>query len=191
MATPVINDIFRVVLRWTAITGIAPVNVMHISCPTGGVTDVAAGVEAAFQTSQFDEVSANFAIEALGVTPLDGVTAELIVPITPVSGGASGNILWEEAMLVSLHSTQRGPRGRGRLYIGPTTEAQVDAGKFGTSPIASQTGIWDAFANALIANSPTMALGIASYVHADWHQATSVHCEVDVATQVRRLRRQR
>jgi hypothetical protein len=188
---PVIADVFRVSFEWESVYPDSPINVVNISCPTGDEADVAAGVEAAFQPSQFDFISSAYSLSSLFVTKLDGVSAGQRFPLTPVTGGASGEIVSEQTAVVSLGTTQRGPRGRGRIYLGPTTEAMVAHGVMTSMVAASIASIWQDWANAMIAGSPSQAIGVASYLHADWNQATTITCKVNVGTQVRRLRRTR
>jgi hypothetical protein len=191
MPLPVIADVFRVALEWESVYPDSPVNVMHLSCPGGGVSDVVDALEASWQPSMWDEVSGAYVLNKVLITPLDGSSASALATVTTQTGGAGGQIVSEQAQVISLHTDQRGPRGRGRLYLGPITEDNTNHGVLVSAVVNAIAAAWVDFANALIAAPVATALGVASYVHSDWHQVGTITSSVNVGTQVRRLRRTR
>jgi hypothetical protein len=189
MPIPVIADVFRCTLDWTGTSPMTPVNVFHIECPGGNESDVAAGIEASWVGSMFDQVSSAFAFSFVSIMPLDGVSPATPFPVTSHTGGAGGQPIPNQAQVLSIKTSQKGPRGRGRLYLGPITEDNVTGGYMVAATNNTIAAAWQTFANNLIANSPTMSLGVASYVHADFHQASIIGSGPKAGSQRRRLRR--
>jgi len=90
------------------------------------------------------------------------------------------------AALVSLRTTIRGPRGRGRQYVGPIVEqAQENGVMEGTTRANLQTA-WLSFANDLQELDPAMALCVASYVHAEAVNVSTITVDQLTASQRRR-----
>lgn len=187
MALPVIADIFRVTLNWNYAAGVFDAhNVLHISCPTGDESDVFTAIDAQVTQAMWDWVSGSAVVESVDVLALDGSSATHNHTVTGSkwTGGGLGTGLPQVAGLVKLQTGLRGPRHRGRVFLPFVGEGEVAGNTL--IDVAAVTTAWDNFANALIANSPTMALGVASYAHADWNQATGIIGESKTATQRRR-----
>src|SRR5215831_12666617 len=135
MALPVIPGVFRITLPWQDLTtsvGVKPVNVINVQSTTGTVSQVGSTVATALQahgSAMFDTLYSLLTLTNIEVLPLDGISAKLDVPITsPFGGGGGGGVLPQVATVVSLHTTFRGSRGRGRVYVGPMGEGQVGNG---------------------------------------------------------------
>src|SRR6478752_10515752 len=129
---PTIGNCVRVALNWTAVGGVDPINVFHLITASTNESDIAAALDDAFQanTGCFQALMANYTLDTYTITLLDGSSAGQVVNAlgTPITGGGGGNMVPQVAAVLSMHTPQRGPRGRGRLYIGPVGETEIDSG---------------------------------------------------------------
>lgn len=189
---PTIPNVYRVSLEWDQANGIQPNNVMHIAAVTGTVDEVAAAIEDAHTSvigthNPWAGMSSSFELTTLKLLPLDGTSAEFDFALsTPWAGSASGEIIPASAAVMSFHTIQRGARGRGRMYVGPTTEGSQINGLITGTVVTEMTAGWIAFQAALLAESPSLQLVVASYVHADANDVTSFRCDSVAGTQRRR-----
>lgn len=193
MALPVINGVFRISLPWqdlTSVVGVRPVNVFHVHSTTGTASNVGtlvAGQLVAHGSAMYDTLYTALTLTNIEVLPLDGVSAKSDVAVgTPFGGGGSGGVLPQVATVVSLHTTQRGSRGRGRQYVGPMGETQVTNGLVASGSLSTMLAAWSAFATALKAGSPVTELVIASYKHASFQEVTNFRIDSVCGTQRRR-----
>jgi hypothetical protein len=185
MALPVIANVSRVTLEWSASGGIHPANVWHFFAPTGDEQDLSNLIEANFNGDMIDCVSSNFAVEGVTVLRLDGTSAsQSFVFATAVPGQGGGDYAPALCGLVKLQTPQRGPRGRGRMYVGPCAESANNEGLLDAGSSSAMASGWATFLPAMA--SATAPLVIASYQHADNHQVTAVTVESILATQKRR-----
>lgn len=185
---PVIPNAVRVGINWTASAGVKPYNVFHVITASSDMAQLAEDIGTALDPnkgSMFRPVGENFSFTTVTLTPLDGTTAGVEYPIgTSVSGGGSGEILPAVCALVSLRTITRGPRGRGRVYLGPVAESETNNGLINNNALV--TAGWQDFDADLAATSSAASLGVASYTHAEIGGATSIFCEHAAATQRRR-----
>jgi len=185
---PTINNVFRVVLLWNTNTGITPRNVFHVHANGADEGDVKDTIQSNAVDHMFSPMSGAYDCPQIGVTKLDGSSAQQIFNITSGTflGGHSGSDAIPQACaLLSLHTAQRGPRGRGRMYIGPIVEAAQANGVLNTTDGADMDVAWSDFISAM--DTDNMPMVVASYVHADFHLLTSINIDSLVATQRRRL----
>jgi hypothetical protein len=192
---PTIANVFRI--RWiftrTDLAHPLPTNVFHVLAASGATeADVADSLNAAWAVPTLGHMigplPTTLSPTAMGITELNGTSAEQIEAVTVVaSGSGSGNVIPNQAAVVSFHTPQRGARGRGRIYLGPTTEDQVNDGKLDSASAAQLLDGWGDFIAALPGQSPSLELVVASYVHADQHAVTSHRVDSIVGTQRRRL----
>ena len=189
MPLPVIPFTYRVVFNWNHVAGVKPVNVIHVRATdlaAHTASAVGAGVWGAFQDHQFTVLSSSQQMSSITVLPLDGVSASAVVTGGPNSGEGSGDICPAISGIVSLRTGLRGSRGRGRIYLGPTTEGKQNGGFISDSDAAALTFAWNHFQSALNGGSPPLELVIASYKHADANAVVSANGETACATQRRR-----
>src|SRR3954451_12387594 len=76
----------------------------------------------------------------------------------PIEGDGTGDMVPNCAQVVSFHTTQRGPRGRGRAYIGPVTEGNITNGSFTDTFTGGVVSQWETFIGELAALSPSIEL---------------------------------
>jgi hypothetical protein len=191
-ALPVIADVFRVTFKWTDPNIGHAVNVTHISAPAQTAAGLSAIVAAHVTTAMWGPVTADAHIYELDVLPLDGTSATHTttgLSGSPWVGGGSGAGIPAVAALIKLQTGLRGPANRGRIYLPFIAEGYTNEGTIDAGTVTSTTAAWDTFANDLVASS--CALGVASYKHADWHQAIAIACEPFAGTQRRRQSRLR
>lgn len=190
MPTPVINDVFRVVLLWEPLAGISPRNVLHMRTALTDVTAIAGFINDAFQTAEtfgntFHPMHSGQDLRSISVQPLDGVTAATDYSITPdIDGAQSGEVSPATCAVVSLKTGQLGSRGRGRVYCGPICETAMADGVLALTSRTQMLAGWDAFRDDL--NSNGIELGVASYTWSDFHPVVSIRIDSLVGTQRRR-----
>ena len=199
MPLPVIADVARVALLGDRnAAGTNTVNVIHVERADSGTSweDVATNVRQKLAAGDMVEMwganTSGWTLQAFHLTPLDGATNTIEVlrgandwPVGQTGGGT----IPQACALVKLTTAQRGRRGRGRLYLGPIGESGQADGVLNGTIQGQVSAAWDAFANALIGDTNSAAVGVASYKYRDWHQATTIACESMTATQRRRQKR--
>lgn len=185
---PVIPDVFRVSFEFPVNLGVTPSNVIHIFSLTGTEGDVGTAMVANAQANMFVGMSQAYDCLLLNILKLDGSSAT--VPFTVPTGTFKGTQAGSDQMpqvaaLVSLHTAQRGPRGRGRVYVGPQTETNITNGTFNATPQGQMSTAWSNFVAGMAGDDFPMV--VASYTHADANEVTSLHVDSICATQRRRL----
>lgn len=188
---PTIPGVFRTTLLWNSFGGVEPRNVLHFSSLLSDPMDVGLAVLQTFHDSRaafepFELVSSVFHFDSVEVLPLDGVSAGVIATDATAlcNGQDTGNPIPALAAIVSLKTSQRGARGRGRLYAGPAGESKQSGGFFAAVDVGHMQTAWDDFLAAMSGNGVNLC--IASYAHEDFHVVTSAHVELTGGTQRRR-----
>ena len=174
---PTIADVFRVTLDWQA--GSSPLchNVMHFSAPSKTSAQVFTAIDAHVTASMWDTVTTAAHVINVDVLPLDGTSPTLSNVITgsPAKWAGNGGSDYSSrapAAIIKLATGIRGPANRGRVFLPFCSEQDFSSGRFDSSIVSAVTAGWVAFANAMA--SAGVALGVASYVHSNWHQAVNV-----------------
>lgn len=187
---PVIAGIFRVTLNWNSDGGITPRNVLHIQTATGDEEEVADALHTALvaNVDAVQMISINYAVVTYDVLKLDGSSATVTVnaPDDDARGGASGQIMPSTATVLSMRTAQRGPRGRGRLYLGPAAEGLADAGYVPLTQRSTTPAAWQALNEDLLASPIAAGIYVASYVHGTAVPVTSFSVRPPFGTQRRR-----
>lgn len=187
---PVIGNVARIALIWNTVNGIKPVNVLHLITDSTDEEQIANDLHDAWADAggaQFNQVANGFAIDAMAVTLLDGTSATQVINVTPDIGGAGGGeAIPQAAAVLSMHTSQRGPRGRGRLYIGPLGEAVQSNGLLNGGAKTTALAAWNDSVAPLAASPSTASYAVASYVHADVHGVSSFSMRNPTGTQRRR-----
>jgi hypothetical protein len=185
---PTIGNCVRVALNWSSSGGIKPVNVFHLITSSTNETAIGEALDDAFVTATSEAwafTHSSYECESYTITLLDGSSAGQVIPTgTPFSGGGTGGLVPQVAAVLSLRTIQRGARGRGRLYMGPVGETDIDAGLLDSNKVDDVLAAWDQVEASLASNS--MSLGVASYVHADVHGVSSISMRSQAGTQRRR-----
>jgi hypothetical protein len=185
-ALPVIADVMRVTLNWEPLAGVAPRNVLHFRHPGIDPVEAATAVGAALTDEMFAAMHAGYLCNQLAVLPLDGTTATFLQTFVGVSGNGDGDFLPAVSALVSLRTGVRGPRGRGRCYVGPTTESSSAGGTLLGAAQTDMQAAWDTFRAAVTTAFGDGGLVVVSYTHGDENPVVSSTVEHLLATQRRR-----
>jgi len=188
---PTITNAYRVEMVWSGSGGVVPVNVFHLNTDAASEAEVGANLVTAFE----DAESADFAklvqvgqeLRGFNVTALDGTSASFFVSVSGIGGSATGQPITNMACILSFRTAQRGPRGRGRLFLGPITEDGWDGGNLTSADLADMVTAWSNIATLLGTSSPSTALAVASYVHEDINNVTGIEAKNVPGTQRRRL----
>lgn len=187
---PVIGNCVRIGIRWNSFQGVQPYNVFHILTATDDLQEIADAISTAANAATDDmwgPMATGQVANSLDVTPLDGTTAMQTLSISnSLQGANTGQTIPAVCCTVSLKSPQRGAQGRGRLYLGPVTEAAVENGLIlGYDDVQAA---WESFNDELAATSIAGSLCVASYVHAEAYGVTSIVVKEAASTQRRRQR---
>lgn len=166
---PIIANAVRVGINWSSSAGVRPVNVFHLITDSHDEVAIGAALDAAFSGASpnpFAIVMANFSVESWAITLLSSASATQIVSCTEsIHGDGGGNLIPQVAGVLSLRTSERGSRGRGRLYLGPVGEADQDAGLMPSGMPAATVTAWNDVADALADDPLNISFGVASYVH--------------------------
>lgn len=189
---PIITDVYRAAIEHSTNAGETSTNVIHILATSTTPSGVAIGLDAHMTAACWGELHADYVNTQLRITKLDGTSPTQVFPVANPSrwvGGASGQKVPEAAWGLTLYSSTRGRSARGRLFIGPVSESQIDDGRFTSTGVTDATAAWGTYLNDLVsASSPLM---IASYKLATAYQITHVTGRLGVRTQRQRLVRAR
>jgi len=187
---PTIPNVVRLDFDWPSVSGVKPHNTLHVLTNSTDLEQIALDVGTAYSAtadSPWTPMYSGYTISTIDVTPLDGSTARQTHPLgTSMGGAGTGGLLPAVAALVHFSTNRRGPRGRGRQYIGPVGEAGVSDGLMLSPTLV--TDAWNEFNDNLAETDSLMSLCVASYTHSDVHGVTGIVCKTPVATQRRRQR---
>lgn len=189
---PTIPGVFRITLPFVGVEGVNPANVFHFDTELTDLDDIGAAFDTGWQAARaVDEplwvMTDTCIASTIDILPLDGASATHTYTLgTVIQGNSSGDFIPEAAAVVSLKTAQRGARGRGRKFIGPLCESRQADGKIPGVDIDHLRDGWTALLSEFSDPVADIRLGIASYVHADFHPVTSF--AVDSFTGVLRRR---
>lgn len=179
---PTITDVFRIKLNWNATAGVTPVNVFHVRVPSATASQVATTISGSLLSASgrnpFEVLSNGYICTTMQITPLDGHSAGTDHGFTTaLVGSGSGELINAGAAVVSFKTTQRGSRGRGRMFIGPITEDKQGGGVINNTAQGHMALGWGDFINNIQTQSVPGTMVIASYVHQDAHDVTTVRVD--------------
>jgi len=188
MALPTIPDVFRCTLNWQTTGGVTAHNVLHFYAPSKNEQDVADALQDNITSNMFNFIANGVELDSVDVIDLGSIASTLEHNFSPkIDGQGTGDLIPNNAAVLALRTDVRGPRGRGRIFIGPVCEGQLnDAFVDGTYKAALLTA-WGVFKTAMQADG--VDLHVASYVHEDSHVVTSFSMR-DVAGTMRRRQNQ-
>jgi hypothetical protein len=186
MALPVIANISRTVLEWSGPGGSTAANVLHFS-NAGDPVDLFNAIDDAWSRNMLAWVSDTAVINRIAITPLDGTSGaqEFVTAGDKWAGLSGGEPIPQVAGLIKLSTGFRGPANRGRVFLPFISEAAQSNGQMAAT--GDPGGAWAGFVVAMIAS--LTPLGVASYVHANWHAVGGATAELRSGTQRRRQRR--
>lgn len=178
-------------MKWNTVQGISPVNVFHVITDSTNEAEIAQDLDVAFDSATenpFAVLSSLFTNATYTITLLDGVSAGQVFPDTGAfTGGSGGQIIPQVAGVLSLHTNQRGPRGRGRLFLGPVGEAIQDGGILENEYRDASVAGWEEFEAILPTLGTASSLCVASYTHEEAMGITSISMRLQTGTVRRRL----
>lgn len=189
MPLPIISQTYRCTLNLGSAYGCSPVNVLHVRSTLGTAEAVAEALYASEVEGLLAPVPEVFEPTSWEVIELDGSSASYVrtrgVGSRTLCLGEDTEPIMEAAAIVSLKTAVRGPRGRGRVFVGPLGEGAQNAGKLIGTFLTDGAGIWSDFAEALVGED--CALAVASYKHSTSATVTSTQVRNYIGTQRRRL----
>ncbi len=190
--TPTIPDVFRCALDWTETDGATAATVFHVFAPGKSEVEINEGVGAAWSADCMHNVSGRATITGISIQALDGESGTLNFPFQSehLVGLGSAECAIEACTLVQFKTTQKGARGRGRIYLPFLPEDAVSGGKLvGSNLTVPHTG-FQAWKDDMVANDQ-IVLVVASYTHSDQHTVLSVNIDPVIGIQRRRVARLR
>jgi hypothetical protein len=134
------------------------------------------------------------AIGQFDITPLDGVSAtKTYTPVTPShwQGATGGDVSPQTAGILKFTTANRGRSHRGRMFMPFPAESQTAFGQYVDGTPTTAANAWNIFAAAMLANSPSFVLVVASYKLESAQVVTGIHGELSTGTQRRRNTRAR
>lgn len=190
MPLPVIADVFRCAVTLTGSGLQSATNVFHISAPGATASDVADGINSAAGAGDpWAGVNAVMTDASITVTPLDGVSGSHIQGANLIVPGAGGQPLFEASMVAKFATGLAGREHRGRMFIGPLSEDQVNAGVVLDTLVAGTLDAITDWIADLNGQAIPKDLVVASYKLSTASSVTSVTVTQQQRTQRRRLRR--
>lgn len=183
---PTIGNVVRCDLQWRAVAGVPSHSTFHILTSSTDLEQIALDIGSAFDDGDqcWDfHYTMSASINDILLTPLDGVTAGQQLPLgTTLNGQGAGGVLPAAAAVLSFRTNQRGPRGRGRIYIGPLGENDVEDGLVSSTIRNGTVTAWQDFNTSLAASSTAGSLCVASYTHATASGVTSIGMRLPMGT---------
>lgn len=190
MPLPVIADVFRVTFDWSTSGGVTPRNVIHVQDLGHARSEADVGSDIGEVLGSvahlFECVKDSYTLGQLTVIKLDGSSASVVVPFSTTNGQASGDIIPASSGVLSLRTEVRGPRGRGRLFLGPVGEGAQAGGILSSGVVSDMQAAWLTAADELQSLSPGLPLVVASYKHGDAHPVSNIIMDPVCGTQRRR-----
>lgn len=160
---PDIADTYRCVFKWSADN---VVNVTHFHDDTRTVSGLATAITAHVTAGMWAPIGNFLVINQFDLTPLFGDLATVSFN-TDASAKWKGSVAGAEsvpncAAVVSMKTAFRGPRNRGRMYIGPVAESAMGYGTLDNTIRTTMINAWNAFGAACVADDFQHV--VASYV---------------------------
>lgn len=188
MALPVIENVYRVTWNFTTYQGITPRIINHYFVATGSEADLVTALDSNKVNGMFAPMNTGFTPASIDVLPLNGTspTSNHTLDLTswePCEG--TGEPVPEACYILTLHTGQRGPRGRGRMFIGPASESNIDSGLVTGEAPEDLQGAWVDFMEAITGDG--VELVVASYVNEDFNTVLGTLVQPYVGMQRRRL----
>lgn len=190
---PVIEGVLRITINWNRVVGVQPRNVFHVHIDGGGEGDIGSFLDTSYHTAvtgghnPHAALGSDYVANTIDILPLDGTTGTLTATLEhPWGGSASGEILPSSAAIVRFNTGTRGPKARGRQYIGPTTEGVCVNGILHDDTATEMQLGWTAFNDALGTGDAPMHIVVASYKHAEAFDVVGFSAERPLGTQRRR-----
>ncbi len=187
---PVIENCFRVTWNFASYAGVTPRIVQHFRTTTADGEQLGSLIWAAIRDGMFLPMHAEYEPQSLSIIRLDGTSATIIANrpsgdgIEMCQGG--GEVSPASACVMSWRSLIRGPKGRGRSYIGPLCEPNMANGHLVGDALTDMPAAWEDFLVTLGASDPSVGFVIASYKHAEAYLVQNGSLGEILATQRRR-----
>lgn len=185
---PEIPGVVRLTWNFQTVSGVTPRIVQHLFSATSNMEDLGQAIVDSAPEGLFGPMLAGHEPASISLLPLDGTTPTYehsTVWNDPLCLG-TGQMMPAVCALLQFKTNQRGPRGRGRSFIGPIVEqANLDGVLDGTTRGNLQDA-WVVFATGISTHVDGGILCVASYTHEDQHLVTNLTIDTVVATQRRR-----
>jgi hypothetical protein len=183
----VVPDGFLCTLLWVRGNGIQPRNVLGFTC-VGSTSHVGTVIAANLNANMFAIMSSSNCFDTISVLPLDGSSASVPFHVSPTicGGSGGGDVVPALAAIVSAKTAFRGPKNRGRVYLGPVPESKNTNGVLDGATITSVQNGWNAFLAGCLTASPPVVPAVISRKHLSAEPITSYFAEGTGGTQRRR-----
>lgn len=190
MALPVIPNCYRVTWNFASYAGVTPRIVQHYLWASGDAEEFGETFWDTMNGGLWSPMHSNFEPQSLDIIKLDGVSATVNVPRAGFFLGdtceGSGEISPASAAILKIGTNIRGPRGRGRSFVGPLCESTMSDGVLDDTWLDGMYGAWQTFLPNLSLLDPVIVLAVASYKHEEAQPVQSLSVEKVLGTQRRR-----
>lgn len=181
---PVIADTFRIALKWSQNNA---VNVMHIHDAARTPPQLATLIDSKVTAAMWGPLYTGNRVAQLDITPLSstgGTFSFVPAAVAKWAGGNTGDTIPSSAAVMSFKTLFRGPANRGRMYLGPITEAIVSNGIINPANVTALVAAWATFGADLVGSDAQHV--VASYKHSTALTVTGWSCRPACGTQRRR-----
>lgn len=177
MPLPVIANTIRASVYGTCEGGVGMSNTFHIvkdnaASYANAMADCAATIAQMYSAAGFGGTNFGWAhyansgskINQIVQTPLDGTTPSRSDSVAISGTGATDALPAQTALLITLRTAIRGRSFRGRVFWGGLDRGTMGPdGRFPAADVAFVEAAWTAFNTALVAQTRSCALTVASY----------------------------
>jgi hypothetical protein len=124
-------------------------NVLHFGGTIGDIDDFVIALSSAWgahYTDQLGAMQSSYGCINVEILPLDGTSPTITKVLeSGPAGQSSGNIIPATAHVITLRTDERGRSHRGRIFLGPVSEAAQDGGSISSGiNVDAQLG-WEGF----------------------------------------------
>jgi hypothetical protein len=163
---------------------------MHLRSASLDEAGIRAALNANWTNNMQKTMASTYDQDTMEIIKLDGTSpTQTFAGVGNSSGQGNDQVVPQVATIISLRSLQRGPQGRGRLFLPAVAENMQNNGRLDPTNLALQQTAWEDFIDAMSLDSADLV--VASYTHSAAYLVTSVIAQPVTGTQKRRIDRLR
>jgi hypothetical protein len=187
----IIPNVWQVTLKWDPFAGVKARNVLHFESASGTKAQLAAAMNTNLKSAMFGAQSLSMLVNRVGIMHLDGTDPEADFPVSQSGNHSGTDCIPQLCQIISLRTTQRGPRGRGRIFLGPVVEGAQASGVIDPTVVPVSQTAWETFKTDMATAAGNWNLVVASRKHLSFATVETLISETQAATQRRRMQQLR